>query len=57
MRYDDEKMEAYYQSLPLSVQSYINQFGTGLCSLGELMLVGEHYRSILDGDPQQRLPD
>ena len=25
MKYDDEKMEEYYESLPLSVKSYINQ--------------------------------
>lgn len=57
MKYDDEKMEEYYQSLPLSVQSYINQFGTGLCSLGELMLAGEHYQDILNAPTEGKLPD
>jgi hypothetical protein len=57
MKYDDEKMEEYYQSLPLSVQSYINQFGTGLCSLSELMLAGEHYRNMISGPPDTQLPD
>lgn len=57
MKYDDAKMEDYYESLPLSVKCYINQFGTGLCSLGELMLADEHYRDILNGSPERKLPD
>lgn len=57
MKYDDKKMEEYYESLPLSVKSYINQFGTGLCSLGELMLAGEHYRSILNPPENERPSD
>lgn len=57
MKYDDEKMEEYYQSLPLSVKNYINQFGTGLCSLGELMLAGEHYRDMLNAPSDTIPPD
>lgn len=57
MKYDDEKMEEYYESLPLSVKSYINQFGTGICSLGELMLAGENYRSILSPPEDEKLTD
>lgn len=57
MKYDDQKMEDYYESLPLSVQSYINQFGTGLCSLGELMLASEHYRDLTDAPLEERPRD
>ncbi|BAK99660.1 hypothetical protein OBV_24620 [Oscillibacter valericigenes Sjm18-20] len=50
MKYEDPKMEAYFRSLPLAVQSYINQSGIDICSMGDLTLIGEHFANNLEGD-------
>ena len=50
MKYEDPKMEAYFCSLPLAVQSYINQSGADICSIGELTIIGEHFANNLKGD-------
>lgn len=44
MKYRDPKMEAYFNSLPPQVKSYINRSKADISSLGSLMLIGEHFR-------------
>ena len=50
MKYEDSKMEAYFNSLPEKVQDFINASGADICSLGELMMIGEHFRYSLGCD-------
>ena len=45
MKYEDPNMEEYFRSLPLAVQSFINQSGADICSPGELTLIGEHFKN------------
>lgn len=52
MKYEDPKMEAYYQSLPPEVRQFIDQSRADICSLGELTLIGEHFRVSL-GCPRE----
>ena len=47
MKYEDPKMEEYFQSLPAEVKAYINASGADICSLGELTMIGEHFRHSL----------
>lgn len=44
MKYSDSEMERYFKSLPPEVQSYINASDADISSLGELKLIGEHFR-------------
>lgn len=44
MKYDDPNMEHYFRSLPPSVQRLIERSGADICSPGELMLIGEHFK-------------
>lgn len=44
MKYSDPEMERYFKSLPPEVQSYINASDAEISSLGELKLIGEHFR-------------
>lgn len=44
MKYSDPKMEKYFCTLPPEVQNYINESKADISSLGELMLIGEHFR-------------
>lgn len=44
MKYPDPKMEQYWNSLPLKVQSLIEQTGIEISSLGMLTKLGEYYR-------------
>ena len=48
MQYEDPKMEAYFQSLPPSVQALIIRSGADIASLGELTMIGEHFKNNLD---------
>ena len=40
MKYEDPKMEAYWNSLPSEIQSVIDQAGIEICSLGMLQKFG-----------------
>lgn len=53
MKYKDPKMEAYFNSLPPVVKSYINQSKADISSLGSLMLIGEHFRNSLGTQENQ----
>lgn len=44
MKYPDPKMEQYWNSLPLKIQSLINETGIEISSLGMLTKLGEYYR-------------
>ena len=45
MKYEDPKMEAYWNSLPSEIQSVINQAGIEICSLGMLQKLGDYYKN------------
>ncbi len=51
MHFEDPKLEAYFRTLPPSVQGFLNASGKEICSLGELMRVGEHFRKEFE-DPE-----
>ena len=61
MKYEDPRMEEYYASLPARVRSFLDRSGAEIASLGELMLIGEHFRNSLGpageedgkGEPQR----
>ena len=44
-KYDDPKMEAYFRTLPLEVQNLIERSGAEIASLGELTMIGEHFKN------------
>ncbi len=44
MKYSDPKMERYWNSLPLKIQSLIEQTGIEISSPGMLTKLGEYYR-------------
>ena len=44
MKYKDEKMEAYWNSLPAGVRALIDSTGIEISSLGMLTKLGEYYR-------------
>lgn len=44
MKYKDPKTEEYYKSLPGVVRAFIHQSGAEISTLGELMLIGEHFK-------------
>lgn len=45
MKYEDPRMEAYFNSLPSPVRRFIHRSGAEISSPGELMLIGEHFRN------------
>ena len=45
MKYEDLKMEAYWNTLPPEIQSVINQAGIEICSLGMLQKLGDYYKN------------
>lgn len=45
MKYQDPKMEAYWNTLPADIQATINSSGIDLCSLGMLTKIGEYYKN------------
>lgn len=52
-KYGDPAMESYFRSLPPDVQGFISQSGAKVSSLGELMMIGEHFRISFGHDPTQ----
>ncbi|TCL44441.1 MULTISPECIES: hypothetical protein [Oscillospiraceae] len=44
--YDDQRMHAYFASLPAAVQQEIRRSGVHISTLGELQLYGEHLRTL-----------
>ena len=54
MKYDDPNMEQYFRSLPPPVQRLIERSGADICSPGELMLIGEHFRISYDQQDTER---
>ncbi|MCC8122108.1 MAG: hypothetical protein LIO58_00980 [Oscillospiraceae bacterium] len=50
MKYEDPKMEAYFNSLPGVVKRYIAKSGAVIGSLGELTMIGEHFKNSLAPD-------
>lgn len=45
MKYDDPKMEKYWNTLPLKVQRLIDETGADISSLGMLTKLGEYYKN------------
>ena len=45
MKYKDPRMEQYWNSLPLGVQSLIEGTGAQISSLGMLTKLGEYYKN------------
>ena len=54
MKYEDPRMEAYFNSLPSKVRAFINNSRADISTPGELMLIGEHFRKSF-GEPGQEL--
>ena len=52
MKYDNYDMERYFQSLPPDIKDFISSSGVEVSTLGELMLIGEHFKHSLDGSRQ-----
>ena len=46
MKYQDPKMEAYWNTLPAGIQAAINRSGIDLCSLGMLTKLGDYYKNM-----------
>lgn len=49
-RYENPQMEQYFRSLPPKVQNFILDSHAEIGSLGDLMLIGEHFRHSLGCD-------
>ncbi len=45
MKYEDPRMEAYFNSLPSKVRAFIHNSRADISTPGELMLIGEHFRN------------
>ena len=55
MKFDDPNMEAYFRTLPLEVQGFIERSKADISSPGELMLIGEHFRNSMGyGDEKKK---
>ncbi len=54
MRFDDPRLEAYFRTLPPPVRAFLNASGKDICSLGELMQVGEHLRKEFEDEDLAR---
>lgn len=52
MKYEDHRMEAYFNSLPSKVRAFINNSRADISTPGELMLIGEHFRKSF-GEPEE----
>lgn len=52
MKYEDPRMEAYFNSLPSKVRAFINNSRADISTPGELMLIGEHFRKSF-GEPEE----
>lgn len=50
MKYEDPKMEEYWNTLPEGIQSLINKSGIDICSLGMLTKFGDYYKNGSSGD-------
>lgn len=55
LKYDDQREKNDFDLLPLDMPGYINQFGTGVCSLEELLGIGAYYRG--SGVPRKYDPN
>lgn len=55
MKYEDPRMEAYFNSLPSKVRAFINNSRADISTPGELMLIGEHFRKSF-GEPEKEIP-
>lgn len=53
MKYEDPKMEAYWEELPPEVQARIDGAGIDICSLGMLMKLGDYYRNSGPDTPRE----
>ena len=53
MKYEDPKMEAYWEELPPEVQARIDGAGIDICSLGMLMKLGDYYRNSDPDTPRE----
>ena len=53
MTFEDPKLEEYFRTLPEDVQRFLNSSGKEICSLGELMLVGEHLKNSFGYPPKE----
>ena len=53
MTFEDPKLEEYFRTLPPNVQRFLDNSGKEICSLGELMLVGEHLRNTFGHLPEE----
>lgn len=47
MKYTDDKMQAYFQTLPPKVRAFLTHSNVEISTLGELMMVGEHLKKDL----------
>lgn len=54
MQYTDPRMQEYFLSLPSKVRAHLMLSKVEFASLGDLMLVGEHFRNNLP--PEEREP-
>ena len=50
MKYEDPRMEAYFNSLPSKVRAFINNSRADISTPGEL--IGEHFRKSF-GEPEE----
>lgn len=50
MKYEDPKMEEYWNTLPKEIQSIINRTGIDICSLGMLTKLGDYYKNDNRGE-------
>ncbi len=52
MKYEDPRMEDYFNSLPSKVRAFIRNSRADISTPGELMLIGEHFRNSF-GDSEK----
>lgn len=50
MKYEDAKMEEYWESLPEGVRALIDESGIDICSLGMLTKLGDYYQNGLESN-------
>ncbi|HWS42419.1 MAG TPA: hypothetical protein VN421_04960 [Pseudoflavonifractor sp.] len=44
VKFEDPAMKNYFLSLPQGVRRYLEDSGVELSTLGELMMIGEHFK-------------
>ena len=49
-KYDDPEMDEYFTSLPPEVQAYVERSQVEISTYGELMQIGEHFKSSIGED-------